>query len=158
MYSMKRRTWPVLRKWRAISRMWSSLTPRCTTMSTFTGVRPAVAAFSIASSTFATGKPTSFIDWNVVSSSESRLTVTRRRPAAFRARALSGVSSAPLVVIAMSSSPSIPASISTSFSKSRRSIGSPPVRRTFLTPRLTKTRVRRAISSKLSSSSRDRKT
>ncbi len=87
-----------------MGRMSFSLTPRLTTMSIFTGARPASAALSIASSTLATGKPTSFIDWNTVSSSESRLTVTRLRPAALSARARSGVINEPLVVMAMSSS------------------------------------------------------
>ena len=57
------------------------------------------------SSTRLTGKPTSFMARNVSSSSESRLTVTRRRPAATSASAFWG-SSAPFVVSATSRPPS----------------------------------------------------
>ena len=57
------------------------------------------------SSTRLTGKPTSFMARNVSSSSESRLTVTRRRPAAASASAFWG-SSAPFVVSATSRPPS----------------------------------------------------
>jgi hypothetical protein len=57
------------------------------------------------SSTRATGKRTSFIDWKTASSSESRLTVTRSRPARASARALRG-SSEPLVVRVRSARPS----------------------------------------------------
>ena len=101
-------------------------------MFTFTG-SPAPAAAAMPSSTRSTGKSTSFTAPNTASSSESRLTVTRRRPASARARALRGRSE-PLVVIAMSSIPSIAASIATSRSMSRRRSGSPPVRRSLCTP------------------------
>ncbi len=89
MYSMNRRMWPLPRKCRASSTIWSSLTPRLTTALTFT-FRPAAAAAAIPSSTRLTGKPTSFIARNVASSSESRLTVTRRSPAAASASAFWG--------------------------------------------------------------------
>ena len=101
---MKRRMWPVPRKCRASSTTWSSLTPRLTTAFTLTP-RPAAEAASIPSSTRLTGKPTSFMARNVASSSESRLTVTRWRPAATSASAFWG-SSAPFVVSATSRPPS----------------------------------------------------
>ena len=53
-----------------------------------TGVSPSAAAASMASSTLATGKSASFMALKLASSSESRLTVMRVRPAAFRALAL----------------------------------------------------------------------
>ena len=69
------------------------------------GARPAAAAASMPSSTRATGKSTSFIARKVASSSESRLTVTRFRPASRRLRAFFA-SSEPLVVSVRSRSPS----------------------------------------------------
>ena len=51
MYSMKRREWPLSRKWRAISTIPSSLRPRLTTVFTFTG-RPASVAASMPSRTW----------------------------------------------------------------------------------------------------------
>ena len=74
-----------------------SFTPRFTTMLILIGSRPAAAAASMPSSTFATGKSASFIARKVASSSESRLTVTRFRPAFFNACACFA-SSEPLVV------------------------------------------------------------
>ena len=103
------------------------MTPRFTTMLILTGARPAAAAASMPSSTLATGKSTSFIARKVASSSESRLTVTRVRPASARPRAFFA-SSEPLVV-SVRSSPASCESISTSRSMFRRSSGSPPVRR-----------------------------
>ena len=41
MNSMKRRMWPVPRKWRARSTIWWSLTPFCTTQLILIGARPA---------------------------------------------------------------------------------------------------------------------
>ena len=84
----------------------------------------------MASSTRATGNPASLSAMNTASSRESRLTVTRRSPAAASAGALPA-SSAPLVVRAMSRMPPILASSATSFSRSRRSSGSPPVSRSL---------------------------
>ena len=81
MYSMKRTMWPLPRKWRAIGTTLSSLTPRLTTAFTFTG-SPAAAAASIPSSTRWTGKSPSLSAAKTASSSESRLTVMRLRPAA----------------------------------------------------------------------------
>src|SRR5213592_256462 len=46
MYSMKRAMWPLERQRSAIGRMSRSLTPRFTTMLTFTGERPAAAGLS----------------------------------------------------------------------------------------------------------------
>ena len=124
-------------------------------MLTFTGASPASAAAAIASSTRATGKAAPLRAMNAASSRESRLTVTRRRPAAASARTLRA-SSAPLVVRAMSWMPPIPASIATSRSRSRRSSGSPPVSRSFRAPSPAKTRPSRVSSSKVSSSARGR--
>jgi len=120
--------------------------PRLTTMFTLT-------AAAMASSTRATGNPASLSAMNTSSSRESRLTVTRRRPAAASAAALPA-SSAPLVVRAMSWTPSTAASIATSLSGSRRSSGSPLVNRSLRTPRPAKTRASRVSSSKVSSCSR----
>ncbi len=154
MYSMNRSTCPVCRKCAAIGRMDCSFTPRRTTMFTLTGASPAAAAAAMAASTRATGNRASL---NMSSSSESRLTVTRRRPAAASAVALPA-SSAPLVVRAMSWTPSMAASIATSFSRSRRSSGSPPVSRSLRTPSPAKTRASRANSSKVSNCSRGKNT
>jgi hypothetical protein len=66
-------------------------------MLTLTGPSPATAAAAIPSSTCATGQPASLSAMKIVSSTESRLTVTRRSPAAASVWALRA-SSAPLVV------------------------------------------------------------
>ncbi len=81
-------------------------------MLTLIGASPAAAAASMPSSTRATGKSTSFMALNVSSSSASRLTVTRFKPALRRATALRA-SDEPLVV-RVRSSPGIAASIATS--------------------------------------------
>jgi hypothetical protein len=124
-----------------------------TTAFTFTG-KPAAAAASIPSSTRETGKSTSFMAWKVSSSSASRLTVTRSSPAAASAFAFGASSEA--FVVSVSSAPS-GASLPISTSTSRRTSGSPPVKRSFVTPRPTKTRATRSISSNESSSFRSRK-
>ena len=87
MYSMKRTMWPLPLKWRAIGTISCSFMPRLTTMLILIGASPAAAAASMPSSTFATGKSTSFIARNVASSSESRLTVTRVEAGVAQARA-----------------------------------------------------------------------
>ena len=84
--------------------MPSSFTPRFTTMLILIGSRPAAAAASMPSITFATGKSASFMARKVASSSESRLTVTRCKPACFSATAFFA-SSEPFVV-KVSSAPS----------------------------------------------------
>src|SRR5450759_2411515 len=132
MNSMKRRTWPESLNRRAIGRIECSFTPRFTTMLIFTGARPAASAASMPASTLATGKSASFMAMKVGSSNASRLTVTRRRPASFSARAFFA-SKEPLVV-SVSSMPSplgkvMAASISIRRSMFRRSSGSPPVSR-----------------------------
>ena len=73
-------------------------------MLTLTGASPASIAASIPSRTFATGKSIPFIAPNTASSSESRLTVTRRSPAAASGPA-SARSADPLVVRVRSISP-----------------------------------------------------
>src|SRR6476646_1563991 len=80
MYSMKRSVCPRSLKNAAIGTIWSSFTPRLTTVFTLTG-RPASTAASMPSSTRSTGKSTSLSARNVGSSSASRLTVTRHSPA-----------------------------------------------------------------------------
>src|SRR5207249_11030383 len=69
--------------------MLCSFTPRLVTMLILIGPSPAACAASIPARTFATGKSTSFMDRKTASSSESRLTVTRFRPASLRPRAFS---------------------------------------------------------------------
>ena len=154
MYSMNRKTTPVPRKWRAIGRISCSLVPRLTTMFTLMGPSPAARAASMPRRTSATGKSTSFMERNTVSSSPSRLTVTRCKPAAFSASALRA-SNEPLVVSVMSrdfpSGVRNAASCSISRSMCLRSKGSPPVSRIFCTPWLANTRATRVISSKLNS-------
>ncbi len=93
---------------------------------------------------------------NRASSMASRLTVTRSRPAARRVSALPA-SRAALVVSVMSPMPATSASIPISRSSLARTRGSPPVTRTLVTPWSAKTRVSRAISSKVRISSRGRK-
>ena len=83
---------------------------------------------------------------NIASSTESSDTVTRVSPASASACAR-WRSSEPLVVIVRSSMPSMPARRATSWSTLRRSSGSPPVSRIFVTPRPAKTRASRSISS-----------
>ena len=81
MNSMKRTIAPVPRKRRASSTSVWSFTPRCTTQLSFSGASPARCAAAIPASTRSTGKSRPFMRRNTASSSESRLTVTRRRPA-----------------------------------------------------------------------------
>ena len=73
-------------------------------MLTLTGASPASMAASMPSRTFATGKSMPFIAPNTASSSESRLTVTRRSPASASGPA-SARSADPLVVRVRSISP-----------------------------------------------------
>ena len=138
-----------------MGRMLASFTPRFTTMLILTGLSPAAAAASIPSSTTSTGKPTSFIAWKTALSTESRLTVIRRSPAAFSAAAC-WAKSAPFVVSVRSRSGML-ASRAISRSRLRRSSGSPPVTRIFSTPRAWKSRARRSISSNVRSCPRSRK-
>jgi hypothetical protein len=155
MYSMKRTMWPLPLKCRAIGTIDASLVPRFTTMLTLTGSRPAAAAASMPASTFATGKSTSFIARNVASSSESRLTVTRVSPASRRLRCFlreqRTVGREREIDVAELRQHSMRRSMF------RRRSGSPPVRRSFVTPWPTKTRAMRVISSKVRSSERGRK-
>ncbi len=154
MYSMKRSTTPVPRKRRAIGTISPSLVPRLTTMLTLIGASPAACAAKMPSSTSALANSASFMRRNRVSSSASRLTVTRVRPASRRLRALRA-SSEPLVVSVRSSGR--PSTVSSRASRSirnsrfLRSSGSPPVMRIFSTPCATKRRATRSISSCVSS-------
>ncbi len=154
MYSMKRSVMPVPRNARASGRISASFMPRFKTVLTLTG-RPAARAARIPASTPETGNPTSLIDWKSSSVSASRLTVTRSSPAALSAGA-NRARSAALVVSATSTGvPSLVVrvlSLATSSSRCLRSSGSPPVRRSFFTPMPTNRRLRRKISSKVSSS------
>ena len=60
------------------------------------------------------------------------------------------------MVIAISCTPEMPASMAMSFSRSARTSGSPPVMRSLLTPIPTKSDANRVISSKLSTCALDR--
>jgi hypothetical protein len=100
----------------------------------------------------ATGKSASFIAWKVASSSESKLTVTRSRPAAFKAFAY------PLEGGAVGGEREVDAG---SAARSNRhqpvdvpcaAGGSPPVSRTFSVPAAWKRRARRTISSNVRTS------
>ena len=84
---------------------------------------------------------------NKPGSSASRLTVMRCNPASRSARACAA-SSEPLVVRAMSLSPSMAAKRAISSGNRFRSKGSPPVMRSLLTPLRTKPRTSVSISSK----------
>ena len=151
MYSMKRSTMPVPLKCRAMGRISCALVLRLTTMLILIGPSPAACAASMPCSTSATGKSTSFMRRNTASSSPSRLTVTRCRPAALSDCALRA-SSEPLVVSVRSnclpSGVRSAASCAIRPSTSLRSSGSPPVRRIFCTPCATNTLAIRVISSK----------
>ena len=151
MNSMNRTILPVPLKRLAISTMSWSFVPRLTTMFIFTGARPAAVATSIASSTLATGKSASFIARKVASLSESSETVMRFKPAALSAAAL--VFSAEPLVVSVKSMPGIALNRAIKFSIPRRNNGSPPVKRIFITPRLTAMPAMRVISSKVSNSS-----
>ena len=87
MSSMKRTMWPLPLQRRAIATMSCPLTPFLTTTLILMGAKPASCATSMPCNTTATGKSTSFVGRNTVSSSESSETLTRRRPAALNARA-----------------------------------------------------------------------
>ena len=160
MYSMKRSTTPLPRKWRAIGTISWSLVPRRTTMLTLIGPRPTRCAASMPASTSATAKSTSFMRRNTASSMASRLTVTRCRPASFKAWALRASSEALVVSVMSIGSPSAvrsSASMATRRSTCLRSSGSPPVSRSLRTPWAAKRRASRVVSSKLSSASCGRK-
>ena len=89
MYSMKRMatSWPAKARTRS-STVWS-LTPRCTTALSLMGAKPASCARAIPARTRSMGMPSPFIRAKVSGSVESRLTVTRRKPAARSAAACS---------------------------------------------------------------------
>ena len=147
MYSMKRTMCPLPRKCSTRSSTPSSLTPRMTTALILSDAKPARSAAAMAASTVSTSPRPPDIARNVFASSVSRLSVMRERPAVRSASTFSA-SRLPFVVIARSDAPGIAASWRTSSGRSRRSSGSPPVRRSLRTPRPTKMRDRRSISSK----------
>ena len=156
MYSMSRSTCPPARANSTRSSNPSSLTPRRRTVLSLIGPSPASYAAAMPERTRCSGTLVSPSSAKTAGSSESSDTVTRLSPASARPAARS-VSSEPLVVSAMSSMPGVWATWRTSTSRSRRSSGSPPVRRTLVTPSSAKTRISRPSSSKLSSSERGRK-
>jgi hypothetical protein len=160
MYSMNRRIAPRWRAQRAIGRTLPSLIPRRTTMFTLIGASPASNAASMPSSTFATGNSIPFIAPKTASSSESRLTVTRRSPPSASGRA-SARRAEPLVVRVKSTSPPsgrrMAASIAIRSGRFRLTSGSPPVIRSLATPSETKIRAARSISSNDRTWSRGRK-
>ncbi|MNC47907.1 hypothetical protein D3C75_969940 [compost metagenome] len=111
----------------------SSLMPFMSTTLSLIGERPAASAASIPFSTLATSPPRVIMakrSWR----RESRLMFTRDKPACLSRAALAG-SIRPLVVSDISSMPGIAAIMATSFSKSLRTRGSPPVSRILLNPR-----------------------
>ncbi|MBP2678232.1 MAG: hypothetical protein H6Q82_1297 [Deltaproteobacteria bacterium] len=127
----------------------SSTSPRSrpcrSTTLIFTGESPARRAAAIPSRTF--GR----VSRRVISAYRSRrivsrLMLMRERPASRNAAAISG-SAVPLVVIPRSRTPGIPATRRTNGTIPRRTSGSPPVIRTFRTPRETATRTVRISSS-----------
>ena len=154
MYSMKRTTTPVPRKRRASSTTVASFTPRRTTALSSTGARPAASAASMPRRTSVTGTSESLMVRKTCASRESRLTVTRRRPARASSAARRS-SSAPFVVKARSQS-GIVARSSTRSGRSARSSGSPPVSRSLRTPSPANTRATRAISWMVNSSGFER--
>ncbi len=156
MYSMNRTSAFTAPAYSTRSTSSSSFTPRMTTVSSLRPGQPSRATVSMPSSTRA---------WLLrrvrnrkrSGRNVSRLTVTRWRPAARRLAACSP-SSTPLVVTARSRRRGLSARSRTSWSRSRRRSGSPPVRRTLWTPRSAKTSTSCAISSNVSTSSRGSQT
>ena len=130
MNSMNRTSTPRWRPNVARSTISSSLTPRCTTVLSLTGCRPASIAASMPSSTLASSSR------RVISTNRSRWSVSRlmliRRSPAWRNGSASWRSVAPLVVIATSTPRA--ARRSTSRGRRWRTVGSPPVSRIESTP------------------------
>ncbi|GBD30302.1 hypothetical protein HRbin32_01405 [bacterium HR32] len=133
----------------------SSLNPRTTTVLSLTGCRPASSAARIPSRT-SCSRPPRVMRRNCSGSRVSRLTLTRRSPASASGRARSA-SSTPFVVSATSSMPGMAAMPRTSSTSPGRTVGSPPVSRTFWTPSSAAMRVSRRISWSCSSSAAGRK-
>src|SRR3954470_923324 len=132
MYSMKRTMWPLPRKWRAIGTTPSSLTPRLTTMLIVIGPSPAAAAASIPASTL--DREADVVDGGehlIVEAVEADRDPAQpgvpERPRLARPRgAVGGHRQVP--------KPGDPREHLDSRSTSRRTSGSPPVRRILLTP------------------------
>jgi hypothetical protein len=103
----------------AIGTIAWSLTPRLTTMLILTGESPAPAAASMPSSTRETGNLTWLIAANVSSSSASRLTVTRVRPASLSGLALA----ARAVPFVVSATTAVPGARSPRTTAARRAAG-----------------------------------
>jgi len=145
MYSMNRTSALICLPNSSRSTSSSSLTPRMMTLSIFNPLKPARWAALIPFSTFAWE---SFRVSAIKRSgrSVSRLTVTRCRPASYSAFADSANNN-PFVVIAKSSIRGLRAIIPTKAERSRRTSGSPPVRRTLVTPSSAKMSTRRLASS-----------
>ena len=141
MNSIKRTTTSSSRAKRAKPSIWSSLKPRRSTQLILSGVSPAARAARMPLRTTGKLPGTRVIRSKIAASTASMLTVTRFSPAALSGPA-SDSSRWPLVVRARSSgSPAgvrMRASSSTSSTTPRRKSGSPPVSRTLVIPRPTK--------------------
>ena len=143
--SIRRRTNPCSMQKSIMSSISSSFTPRIATILIFIGVKPAsFAAASPARILSRTSRPQ--IAATRSARRESRLTLTRRTPAAFNGAA-SACNRVALVLKDRSSMPGIAASRAARSGKSRRTSGSPPVRRTRFSPRGAIMDIRRSISS-----------
>ena len=143
-YSMKRIAISLLENLSTRSNISSSLEFFLTTVLILIGPKPTDSAASIPAITEATVWPESVIAANVDSSTASRLTVTRSRPAADRAGAYLGRRT-PFVVIAISTF--LIESMEIRSGRFFRRRGSPPVRRIFSTPRSMKIPANLSISS-----------
>mmetsp|Transcript_10483 Transcript_10483/g.28748 ORF Transcript_10483/g.28748 Transcript_10483/m.28748 type:complete len:210 (-) Transcript_10483:2800-3429(-) len=128
----------------------SSLTPFITTTFTFTGVYPSSSASSIAAMT----RPCPFL--LVSCTKRSGLSVSRDRLRRLSPLSRSSFSvresTRPFEVIPTSFIPGMDEIRRTISGKSFRTVGSPPVNRTFVTPALANSRTSRSISSTVKSS------
>jgi hypothetical protein len=134
----------------------SSFCPRMTTALMRTGASPASMAAATARSTVPTSVAERVRRANRSGRSVSSETVSRVSPARRHSRIISTSAIHPLVVIATSAAPArdTPSTIRVS---PERSVGSPPVSRTFVTPSPTQTRATRTSSSSRRSWSLGRK-
>ena len=146
MNSIQRTTYGLRRASSANASTSSSLKPRMATAFTLIGRR--LGYFSHSSSPASTcGRASRRVMWaNFSRTGVSMLTLIRRSPASTRSPHIS-FSRKPLVVRLRLFSPSMRDSFSISTGRSRRTVGSPPVRRTSSMPMRTKMRTSRSISS-----------
>mmetsp|Transcript_18576 Transcript_18576/g.57085 ORF Transcript_18576/g.57085 Transcript_18576/m.57085 type:complete len:348 (+) Transcript_18576:393-1436(+) len=156
-HSMKRTSTPVPRKCRTNSASWSSFWPRMTTQFTFT-LRPGNArASSMPSRTRSIVLAGLLVNRsNVAGRTESNDTFTLRSPASYSSSTYGLVffpfaRATPFVVMPTLCTPSRDEMASQIRARSGRSVGSPPVSRTFVAPIRAKSRARRSISAVVSS-------